>query len=63
MNYKRIVVKVGTSTLTYPNGELHLRNMERLAAVLSDIKNSGAEVVLVSSGAIAVVRQNVRRIQ
>lgn len=52
--YKRIVVKVGTSTLTYPNGELHLRNMERLVAVLSDIKNSGAEVVLVSSGAISV---------
>ncbi len=54
MKYKRIVVKVGTSTLTYPNGELHLRNMERLVAVLSDIKNSGAEVVLVSSGAISV---------
>ncbi|MCH5187780.1 MAG: glutamate 5-kinase, partial [Oscillospiraceae bacterium] len=52
--YKRIVVKVGTSTLTYPSGELHLRNMERLVAVLSDIKNSGAEVVLVSSGAISV---------
>ena len=52
--YKRIVVKVGTSTLTYPNGELHLRNMERLVAVLSDIKNSGTEVVLVSSGAISV---------
>ena len=52
--YKRIVVKVGTSTLTYPNGELHLRNMERLVAVLSDIKNSGVEVVLVSSGAISV---------
>ncbi len=52
--YKRIVFKVGTSTLTYDNGELHLRNMERLAAVLSDIKNSGAQVVLVSSGAIGV---------
>ncbi len=52
--YKRIVVKVGTSTLTYDNGELHLRNMERLVSVLSDIKNSGAEVVLVSSGAIGV---------
>ncbi len=51
---KRIVVKVGTSTLTYANGELNLRNIERLVAVLSDIKNSGAEIVLVSSGAIAV---------
>ncbi len=53
-NYKRIVVKVGTSTLTHQSGELNLRNMERLTAVLSDIKNSGAEVVLVSSGAISV---------
>ncbi len=52
--YKRIVVKVGTSTLTYDNGELHLRNIERLVSVLSDIKNSGCEVVLVSSGAIGV---------
>lgn len=52
--YKRIVVKVGTSTLTYDNGELHLRNMERLVCVLSDIINSGAQVVLVSSGAVGV---------
>ncbi len=52
--YKRIVVKVGSSTLTYNNGELNLRNMEKLVSVLSDIKNSGAQVVLVSSGAVAV---------
>lgn len=52
--YERIVVKVGTSTLTHPGGELNLRNMEHLAAVLSDIKNSGREVVLVTSGAISV---------
>ncbi len=51
--YKRIVVKVGTSTLTYDNGRLNLRRMEKLACVLSDIKNSGTQVVLVSSGAVA----------
>lgn len=54
IRYKRIVVKVGTSTLTYDNGELHLRNIERLVSVLSDIKNGGTEVILVSSGAIGV---------
>ena len=51
---KRIVVKVGTSTLTYPNGKTNLRHMSQLAAVLSDIMNSGCQVVLVSSGAIGV---------
>ena len=51
---KRIVVKVGTSTLAYGTGGLNLRRIERLAEVLSDIKNSGREVILVSSGAIGV---------
>lgn len=51
---KRIVVKVGTSTLAYGTGSLNLRRIERLAEVLSDIKNSGKEIVLVSSGAIGV---------
>ena len=51
---KRIVVKVGTSTLTYDTGRLNLRRMEKLAQVLSDIKNSGKEIILVSSGAIGV---------
>lgn len=50
--YKRIVVKVGTSTLTHPGGGMNLRSMDRLARVLTDVKNSGREVVLVSSGAI-----------
>ena len=53
-NYKRIVVKVGTSTLTYSNGRLNLRRIERLAWVLADIKNQGKDVILVSSGAIGV---------
>ncbi|MBD7910871.1 MULTISPECIES: glutamate 5-kinase [Clostridium] len=50
----RIVVKVGTSTLTYDNGNINLGRIEKLARVLSDIQNSGREVVLVSSGAIGV---------
>ena len=51
---KRIVVKVGTSTLTYDNGNINLTRIERLTRVLSDILNSGKEVVLVSSGAVGV---------
>ncbi|MBE6817953.1 MAG: glutamate 5-kinase [Ruminococcaceae bacterium] len=51
---KRLVVKVGTSTLTYENGKMNIRRMSKLAEVLSDIANSGTEVVLVSSGAIGV---------
>ena len=51
---KRIVIKVGTSTLTYPNGKINLSRMSRLAWVLSDLLNRDKEVVLVSSGAIAV---------
>lgn len=50
----RIVVKVGTSTLTYENGKLDLRTIQNLVRVLSDLKNRGHEVILVSSGAITV---------
>ena len=50
----RIVVKVGTSTLAHPTGLLNVRHVERLVKVLSDLKNSGHEVVLVSSGAIGM---------
>ena len=49
---KRVVVKVGTSTITHPSGHLNLKRIDHLAMVLSDIKNSGTEVVLVTSGAI-----------
>lgn len=51
---KRIVFKVGTSTLTYETGKTNLRRLSALARVLSDLANSGKEIVLVSSGAIAV---------
>lgn len=50
----RIVIKVGTSTLTNEMGKSDLRSFERLARVLSDVQNMGYEVILVSSGAIAV---------
>ena len=50
----RIVVKVGTSTLTNELGNTNLRTMEKLAMTLADIQNMGNEVILVSSGAIAV---------
>lgn len=51
---KRIVVKVGTSTLTYETGMINIRRVEQFVKVLCDLKNSGREIVLVSSGAIAV---------
>lgn len=50
----RIVIKVGTSTITYDNGRMNLRNIERLARAISSLMNQGKEVILVSSGAIGV---------
>ena len=50
----RIVVKVGTTTLAHKTGHLNIRHMEELCKVLSDIKNAGEEVILVSSGAIGM---------
>lgn len=50
----RIVVKVGTSTLTYANGRMNIRRTESLCRILSDLKNEGNEIVLVSSGAIGM---------
>ena len=51
---KRVVVKVGTTTLTHGGGLINYRRLESLVKVLSDLKNSGKEIVLVSSGAIGV---------
>ena len=50
----RIVIKVGTSTLAYPTGLLNIRRVEELCRVLSDLKNAGNEVVLISSGALGM---------
>lgn len=50
----RIVIKIGTSTLTHPTGHLNIRRAEQLCKVFSDLKNAGHELVLVSSGAIGM---------
>ena len=51
---KRIVIKVGSATLTHESGLLNIRRVEELVKVLADIKNSGRQIILVSSGAMAV---------
>ena len=50
----RIVVKIGTSTLAHPTGHLNIRRVEQLCKVMSDIKNAGHDLILVSSGAIGM---------
>ena len=50
----RIVVKVGTSTLAHATGRLNIRHVEELVKVLSDLKNAGHQIILVSSGAICM---------
>lgn len=54
MKKERIVVKIGTSTLAHPSGLLNIRRVEELCKVLSDLKNAGDEIILVSSGAIGM---------
>ena len=51
---KRVVIKIGTTTLTHGGGLLNYRRMEHLIKTIADLKNSGKEIVLVSSGAIGV---------
>ena len=51
---KRVVVKVGTSTLVRTSGKPDFRRMDRLVREIADLKNEGREMVLVSSGAIAI---------
>ena len=50
----RIVVKIGTSTLAHPTGHMNIRRVEEFCKIMSDIKNAGHEVILVSSGAIGM---------
>lgn len=50
----RIVIKIGTSTLTHATGHLNIRRVEELCKVFSDIKNAGHQVIIVSSGAIGM---------
>ena len=62
-NARRIVVKIGSSTLTHEDGHLNLRRIETLVKVLSDFKNAGRQVILVSSGAVSagVAKMSTRR--
>lgn len=53
-NKRKVVIKVGTSTLTYDTGKINIRRIEHLSRVICDLKHSGCEVVLVSSGAVGV---------
>ncbi len=50
----KVVIKIGTSSLTYANGRINIRRFESLCKIISDIKNSGVDVILVSSGAIGM---------
>lgn len=50
----RIVIKVGTSTLTYGNGKVNLSNIEKLVRKISDLSNRGKEIILVTSGAVGI---------
>ena len=50
----RIVIKIGTTTLAHATGHLNIRRVEELCKIMSDIKNAGHEVILVSSGAIGM---------
>lgn len=58
---KRIVIKIGTSSLTHENGKVNLEKLEKLARVLTDLNNSGKEIALVSSGAIGAGMQRIGR--
>ena len=53
---KRVVVKVGTSTLTHSTGLLNIRRVEQLVKTLADLQNAGHEIILVSSGAVGLGR-------
>lgn len=54
---KRIVIKIGSSSLTHPStGKINLIKLEKLVRIIADLKNSGKDIILVSSGAIAVGR-------
>ena len=51
---KKIVIKIGTSTLTHKTGNINIRRVEHLVKIIADLKNSGRDIILVSSGAVGV---------
>lgn len=59
----RIVIKVGTSTLTHKTGQLNIRRMESICKTISDLMNQGNEIVLVSSGAIGMGASKIGKAQ
>lgn len=59
----KIVIKIGTSSLTYPNGTSNLDKMEKLARVLTDLNHRGKEIILVSSGAIGVGSKRINQVE
>lgn len=60
MNINRVVIKIGTTSLTLPDGKMDLRKIDKLAWIISDLRNKGYEIILVSSGAIAVGAERLR---
>ncbi len=52
-NFKRIVIKVGSSTLTHNSGYINIRKIEKIVSILADLHNSGKDIILVSSGAVS----------
>lgn len=54
MEIEKIVIKIGTSTITRKNGLFNLNNMQNIAKIIANLKNSGLEVVVVSSGAVGI---------
>ena len=51
-NAKKIVIKIGTSTLTHKSGNINIKRFEELIKVIADLKNSGKDIIIVSSGAV-----------
>ena len=58
---KRIVIKVGTSTLNYDTGKLNISRIEHLVRELSDLANKGKEIILVSSGAVGAGLERMKK--
>lgn len=52
VNANRIIIKIGTSSLTFPSGKLNLQRIDKLSEVITNLSNSGKEIILVTSGAI-----------
>ena len=53
-NAKRVIIKIGSATLTHPTGKINIRRIENLTKAIADFTNAGREIILVSSGAVSV---------